>query len=264
LNYGGIVADDDDVAQALAAAAVEEARRAGATSLELRHTRRRCPTFQAKEHKVAMHLPLGGTTDAQWTALDRKVRNQVRKSEKGGLTSRDGGPELIDAFYDVFARNMRDLGTPVYARRFFDEVLRAFPGAARIFTVWKDDVPAAASIVIRWRQVMEVPWASSLREFNPLCVNIALYWDMLRHAIEQGCTTFDFGRSTPNEGTYNFKRQWGAEPVPLVWEYWTAPGTAVPDLSPKNARYQAAISLWQRLPVGLTRVIGPPIVRNIP
>jgi FemAB-related protein (PEP-CTERM system-associated) len=248
----------------LVAAAIEEARRAGARSVELRHTTRQCPGWHAKEHKVAMRLPLRVTADEQWTVLDRKVRNQVRKAEKSGLTSRQGGPELLDAFYDIFARNMRDLGTPVYSRRFFEEVLRAFPEASRVFTVWKDDQPAAASIVYRWRGTMEVPWASSLREFNPLCANIALYWDMLRDAIAQGCTVFDFGRSTPNEGTYNFKKQWGAEPVPLVWEYWVAEGGAVPDLSPKNAKYRAAISLWQKLPVGLTRVIGPPIVRNIP
>lgn len=264
LNYGGIVADDEEGARALADAAVGEARRAGARSLELRHTVRRCPGWHPKEHKVAMRLHLAETAEAQWNALDRKVRNQVRKSEKSGLTSRQGGPELLDAFYDIFARNMRDLGTPVYSPRFFEEVLRAFPATSRVFTVWKDEQPAAASIVCRWRGSMEVPWASSLREFNPLCANIALYWDMLRYAIDQGCGVFDFGRSTRDEGTYNFKKQWGAEPVPLVWEYWVAEGMAVPDLSPRNSRYQKAIALWQKLPVGLTRVIGPPIVRNIP
>ena len=171
--------------------------------------------------------------------------------------------EMIE-FYQVFAHNMRDLGTPVYSKRFFEEVLRAFPDRARIVCVRYEGRTVAASVVFRHRATMEVPWASSLREFNHLSPNVRLYWEMLQLAIEEGCRTFDFGRSTPNEGTYNFKKQWGAEPVPLVWEYWTAPGAAVPDLSPKNAKYGAAISVWRKLPVGLTRLIGPPIVRNIP
>jgi hypothetical protein len=87
---------------------------------------------------------------------------------------------------------------------------------------------------------------------------------MLSFAVEQGFTSFDFGRSTPNEGTFHFKKQWGAEPVPLVWEYWTAAGRAMPDLSPANPKFDLAIRVWQKLPVGLTTWIGPPIVRNIP
>jgi FemAB-related protein (PEP-CTERM system-associated) len=159
---------------------------------------------------------------------------------------------------------MRDLGTPVYARRFFEEILRTFPDRAKIVCARLDGRPVAASLVFRHRAVMEVPWASSLREFNHLCANVRLYWEMLRLAIEQGCRTFDFGRSTPDEGTFNFKKQWGAAPVPLVWEYWLAPGRRLPDLSPKNPRFQLLIAAWKRLPIGVSRRLGPPIVRNIP
>ena len=264
LNYGGVAADDDAVVQSLVQAAVEEARHAGARSVELRHTRRLCPDLHPKQHKVAMRLALGETGEAQWNALDRKVRNQVRKADKSNLTVERGGAPLVEDFYAVFARNMRDLGTPVYSRRFFDEILRAFPGRTKILCVRHGGRAVAASFVFRHRDTMEVPWASSLREFNHLSPNVRLYWEMLQLAIEEGCRTFDFGRSTPDEGTYHFKKQWGAEPVPLVWEYWTAAGTHVPDLSPRNAKYAAAISLWQRLPLCLTRAIGPHIVRNIP
>jgi FemAB-related protein (PEP-CTERM system-associated) len=264
LNYGGIVADDDEVADALLRAGIEEARKAGSRSLELRHTRRLCPALRPKEHKVAMRLRLCETAEAQWNALDRKVRNQVRKADKSNLSVVRGGEHLLGDFYDVFAHNMRDLGTPVYSQRFFEEVFRAFPDRAKIVCVRHEGRSVAASVVFRHRTAMEVPWASSLREFNHLSPNVRLYWEMLQLAIDDGCRTFDFGRSTPNEGTYNFKKQWGAEPVPLVWEYWTAPGTALPDLSPKNAKYGTAISVWRKLPVGLTRLIGPPIVRNIP
>jgi FemAB-related protein (PEP-CTERM system-associated) len=264
LNYGGVLADDPGVERALLDRAIAETRAAGGASLELRHTRQVFPDLAAKRHKVAMLLGLESTPERQWERLDRKVRNQVRKAEKSGLTVRFGGQELVPDFYGVFARNMRDLGTPVYGVRFFDEVLAAFADGARVFVVSTAERPVAASIVVWHGATMEVPWASALREYNPLCPNVLLYWHMLRFAIEQRCTVFDFGRSTPNEGTFHFKRQWGAEPQPLVWEYWMADGRPVPDLSPKNRKFSVAIRAWQRLPVRVATWLGPHIVRHIP
>ena len=263
VNYGGIVADDDATAEALVAEAVRWARARGLSHVELRHLSARAAPWPARRHKVAMWLPLERDEAAQWTALDRKVRNQVRKAEKAGLVTAVGGHEFLDAFYAVFARNMRDLGTPVYDRRFFSSILRTFPDAARVFVVQLGCLPIAASITIRWRDTVEVPWASSLRDHSDKSPNMLLYWTMLRHATREGASRFDFGRSTPDEGTYQFKRQWGAVPQPLVWEY-AGLDRAVPDHSPKNPKFRLAISLWQRLPVAVANRIGPPVARNIP
>jgi FemAB-related protein (PEP-CTERM system-associated) len=264
VNYGGVLADTPEAEQALLARAVEEATRAGCTHLELRHAGQHFPALAAKRHKVAMVLGLADSVDGQWNGLDRKVRNQVRKGEKSALTIEHGGIELVPAFYTVFARNMRDLGTPVYGIRFFEEVCRTFPEQTRVFVVRANGQPVASSIVHWLGTVIQVPWASALREANSLSANVFLYWQMVKYAVEHGFKAFDFGRSTPNEGTFHFKKQWGAEPMPLVWEYWTSPGHAMPDLSPANPKFDLAIRVWQRLPVGLTTVIGPPIVRNIP
>jgi CelD/BcsL family acetyltransferase involved in cellulose biosynthesis len=118
---------------------------------------------------------------------------------------------------------------------------------------------------VHWRgHRIEVPWASALREFNPMCPNVLLYWTMIQWAVDRRCTTFDFGRSTPNEGTFQFKKQWGAVPRPLVWEYWTAPGHAIPDMSPANPRFDLAVRAWQCLPVPVATALGPHIVRSIP
>lgn len=264
VNYGGVLADDMEATDALVSAAIDATERAGGAYLELRHTDRRCSSLQAKHHKVTMTLPLQGTPDAQWQVIDRKLRNQVRKAEKSGLQVRHGGAELLPEFYPVFARNMRDLGTPVYDRRFFEAVCAEFSDTTRVFVVTSDGRPAAASIVHWFRDRIEVPWASAIREYNPLCANVFLYWGMLRFASESGFATFDFGRSTPDEGPYQFKKQWGAQPSPLVWEYWTAGGRAMPDLSPHNAKFALAVKAWQRLPLTIANALGPFIVRNIP
>ena len=264
LNYGGVLADSPEAETALLAAAMEETRRAGAQDLELRHTCQMFPRLQAKRHKVAMDVALLTSEEAQWQAIDRKVRNQVRKGQKSGLHVALGGAELLDAFYAVFARNMRDLGTPVYGIRWFGEVLTAFRDASRLFVVYSGPQPVAASLVLWHRGTIEVPWASALREFNPLCANVFLYWEMFRFAVARGFERFDLGRSTPGEGTFHFKRQWGAEPRDLVWEYWTADGGTLPNLSPTNPRFSAAIQAWRHLPVPVTTWLGPRLVANIP
>ena len=122
VNYGGVCAEDDDVAQALVARAAAVAEAGRLSHVELRHTQRQLPHLPARTHKVGMRLALGADAGRAWDGLDRKVRNQVRKAEKSGLTWRRGGVELLDRFYGVFAQNMRDLGTPVYSRRFFEQV----------------------------------------------------------------------------------------------------------------------------------------------
>lgn len=261
LNYGGVVADSPDIADALLDRAAQVAADRKCGHVELRHIDRRFASLPCKQHKVTMHLRLQA---GMWDRLDRKVRNQVRKAQKSELTAGHGGAELLDAFYSVFARNMRDLGTPVYARSFFAEVLSAFPERTRIHVVRLGEKPVAAGITYRSTSTVEVPWASSIRDYNSLCPNHLLYWSVIEKAVEEGVGVLDFGRSTPNEGTYKFKEQWGAEPVPLHWEYRLLNGSAMPNASPTNPKYQLAISLWRKIPVSIATRIGPSIVRGIP
>lgn len=263
VNYGGVVATDDAAAHALVARAASIARRESAQHVELRHRARRFDALAPKEHKVSMLLPLPATADALWEGLDRKVRNQVRKAEKSGLVAEVGGIERVDEFYRVYAENMRDLGTPVYTRALFREVLQTFPDRARLVIVRKDQNAVAAGLMWHWRDTVEVPWASSLRAYNAMSPNNLLYWTILQQAIGRGAQILDFGRSTPNEGTFHFKRQWGAAPLPLCWEYDLIDG-ALPDQSPKNPKFRLAIETWKRLPLPIANAIGPHVVRSIP
>ena len=231
------------------AEAARLARERGAAHVELRHVDRQLPESPVRQHKVTMLLRLQETAEAQWTALDNKVRNMIRKAEKSELTSESGGSELLDAFYAVFSVNMRDLGTPVYPTRFFAAVLKACGPAARLHVVRHQGRPVAASMTIAHRNRVEVPWASALREARAMNPNMLLYWHMLREVIASGGRVFDFGRSTPGEGTFHFKKQWKAEPVPLHWEYALIARDAPPDQSPGSGKFAMAIELWKKLPV---------------
>jgi FemAB-related protein (PEP-CTERM system-associated) len=264
VNYGGVLCATATAIQALQSAAEGLRNELHAAHVELRHAGKMPVELPTRQHKVTMVLPLEADSDSQWKAFNAKLRNQIRKAEKIGLRTVISHLDLLDEFYDVFAHNMRDLGTPVYGKCFFRNVLETFPETTRIIAVRRGEKTVAAGIVNRFRDAMEIPWASSLSEFNTCCPNNMLYWEAIRFAIAQGLGRFDFGRSTPNEGTYNFKKQWGAEPTPLYWQYLLEPGAPLPELNPKNPKYDAAIRLWRKLPVSVTRFLGPHIVRNIP
>lgn len=264
VNYGGSLATTSAADRLLLAAAVELAGTLGVSHMELRERAPREPAWPARTEKVGMESVLASTADEHWGSLPSKLRSQVRRPEKEGATTRAGGAELLPQFYAVFARNMRDLGTPVYGRSFFATIAAELPENMEVVIAELEGRPVAAGLLLHFGGRTEIPWASSLRSANRIGVNMLLYWECLKRAIQRGSTVFDFGRSTRDTGTYRFKRQWGAEPVPMYWHYWLRDGGPLPQLNPSNPRYALAISAWQRLPLWVANTLGPHIVRNLP
>ena len=265
LNTGGVMAEDEAAGLALIDGAVELADRLDVKYLELRHE-------QPLEHpalghkltsKVHMRLALPDTSDELWDSFKPKVRNQIRKGQKNDLSIHWGAGELLSEFYCVFAQNMRDLGTPVFGRGLFGGILSQFPDQAELCIIRFQNRPIAGAVLVHGPGMTEVPSASSLRRYNRINANMLMYWHLLCRAIARHQQTFDFGRSTVDSNTYRFKKQWGARPVPAVWQYYVRRGT-IGAMRPENRRYRLMIRVWQRLPVPLTRLIGPPIVRGIP
>lgn len=262
-NYGGICADGN-AAGALLQEAIRVAQETKADFLEIRHDANWPSGLPTKNSKASMRLPLPTSAEALWKSFPAKLRSQVQKPRKEGMTVIVGRDDQLDAFYEVFSANMRDLGTPVYAKAFFRNILDTFPDRTWITTVYHGQTPVASGFLAGFRDRLEIPWASSLRAFNRFSPNMLLYWTCLEGACERGYRVFDFGRSTPGEGTYRFKEQWGARPHPLYWHYWLPDGRPMPDVNPRNPKYRAAVAVWQRLPMRLTRRLGPRIVKYIP
>jgi len=264
LNTGGALADDEPTRTALIDRAVNLSDDMNVRHLELRHESATAhPRLNgSRTNKVHMRLALPSFPGPLWEGFKPKVRNQVRKGEKSGLSVHWGTFDLLDEFYSVFSTNMRDLGTPVYARKFFRAILRHFPGMAEMCIVRLGTRPVAGALLMHGKGITEVPSASSLREFNSLSSNMLMYWNLLDRAIQRGQEVFDFGRSTRDCSTFKFKQQWGAVESPAIWQY-ARRGQAA-ELRPDNPKYERFIRIWQRLPVRVTRLIGPPIVRGIP
>lgn len=264
-NYGGLCADNEDISNQLLKEASTIALEKNIKYIELRHVYQTNNGLTVKTAKVSMRLDLPHKSEELWKSFPSKLRSQIKKPLKEGMYANFGREEELESFYDVFSVNMRDLGTPVYSKAFFRNILREFPETTWIYTVYtKFGNPAASGFIIGFKEILEIPWASSLRCYNHFHPNMLLYWSVLKFACDNGYKVFDFGRSTPGEGTYRFKEQWGAKPIQLYWYYWMKNRGSLPELNPKNPKYRLAIKIWQRLPVGLTTLLGPKIVKNIP
>jgi serine/alanine adding enzyme len=263
-NYGGVCAESEEVVGLLLKEAVSIAQEKKCRHIELRHTQHIYAELPTRTMKASMRINLPASPDLLWDSFGSKLRSQIRRPLKEGMYAKFGGKEELGGFYKVFSKNMRDVGTPVYDRDFFVNILEEYP-ETRICTVYnKEGQPVASGFLVGYRHILEIPWASSLREYNRYGPNMFLYWNALKFACENKYSVFDFGRSTIGEGTFRFKEQWGARPVQLYWHYWMRSGGALPDLNPKNRKYQAAIKIWQKLPVAVTKIVGPHIVKNIP
>lgn len=262
-NYGGPIATSAAAEDALLSYAANLSHELGCSHMEIREVHSR-KNWASVQRKVSMVLPLPNCDNELEKHLGSKLRAQVKKAGSNGLRVQFGTVELVDHFYDVFSHNMRDLGTPVYCKQFFTDILNNFPDSAFIAIVYHGDVPLAAGFLLGYRDKLEIPWASSIRSENHLGSNMFMYRSILREAISRKYSFFDFGRSTPNSTTYNFKKQWGAFEHLHHWHYWTRNGEDVPQLNPDNPKYKLAINAWQKLPIFLTKILGPKISKNLP
>lgn len=258
-DVGGPLADDEDVKYRLLEEAKTFAANKGVSVSEVREggaaLEETDQNSEAPPRKARMLCPLPENSDALFKSYKPKLRSQIRKAGKNGLRSEirtDIGS--VDLFYQVFAWNMRRLGSPVHSREWFRELKQAYGEQMIVGLVFLDDQPVGAGIVLNTGRQACIPWASTLEQYNHLAPNMLLYWTLLSHVCDQGCKLFDFGRSTIGEGTYRFKKQWGAKPYALPWT--DQPGTA--------SRLRPFIEgVWRKLPLGVANWIGPKLRRYI-
>ncbi len=262
INYGGPVGSEP-ARRLLADHARELAKELGADLLELRNQAPlEAEGLVRSDRKITVLLDLPDDPDELWKALKAKVRSQVRRPMKEDMTA-VFGHEQLGAFYQVFTRNMRDLGTPVLPFRFFEALARHLGDEFIVCVVEHEGRAVAGGCGFVFGGEFELTWASSLRELNRLAPNMLLYWSLMEESIRRGLSVFNFGRCTPGGGTHRFKLQWGGRDQPLPWSQWS-PSGVVSTPSPDSPKFRAAVAVWQRLPLALTNRIGPMLARSIP
>ena len=274
-DAGGPLADSPEIEKQMLLKAMELSVQQKIKTLSVRFTSSFAgidPTLTRNANKVRLLLTLPDGSEALLASLKAKVRSQVKKPFRDGLTVQCGGRGLLDDFYPLFAENMRDLGSPVHARAWISRILQCFANRAVLFIVrMPDHTPAAGGILLCHPNMVSVPWASSLRRFNRRNPNMMLYWAFLKFAADHQYPMFDFGRSTPGEGTYSFKKQWGAAPSPLHWaDFKSAPGPGNYPLQPipqtaasvtsaasaASGKRKQAEAVIMKMPVSVSRIFG--------
>nr|WP_324827273.1 FemAB family XrtA/PEP-CTERM system-associated protein [Qipengyuania sp. Z2] len=261
---GGALAGASADAEALCRAAQELALRLSATSIELRggtapHDWRRIEGKHAN-----FTADLAPDDDAQLLAIPRKARAEVRKGLANDLSITIGSSEADRAnHYAAYSESVRNLGTPVFARRLFDAVLDLFGGEADILTVRHEGRPVASVLSLYHRGTVMPFWGGGSHRARALRANECMYFELMRHARRRGCTRFDFGRSKVASGPFAFKKNWGFEPEPLTYWGWNAPGTQPRNIDPTDDSFSAKIALWKTLPLPVANAIGPWIARGL-
>jgi len=250
-SYGGIL-DDIIVSKEDLMRLFEQLN---SNDLEVRSFNVCTPYFS--DEKVTCFLRLKQSCEEQMSEFKSKLRSQIKKGVKNGLQCKIGGKELLSDFYDVYSRNMHDLGSPVLTKLFFNNLINDYEdGLVNIHMVYYNEKPIGTSFVISYFDFMEVCWASTLRKYNYLQPNMVLYWEMITHAINTKMKVFSFGRCTKNTGTHKFKKQWGCEDIQLYFNFSKEYKGDI-----KKAKF--LMKVWRKIPYKLALILGPFITKKI-
>lgn len=264
---GGILADDADAVRALAEACWSEARSLNCGTAELRGGL--LPdvgegwTLRSETY-LNFAKELEADDDAQLAAVPKRHRAEIRKGLNEELTIETGrDARLLDIHYRLYAENVHRLGTPVFPKGLFREVLAAFGADADILVVSKDGMPLTSVISLYHRGACMPYWHGAALASRDMRSNEVTYFRLMGHARERGCTVFDFGRSKVGTGPALWKRTWGWEGTPLTYATRAMPGREARDINPLSPQYQRKVELWKRLPLPIANMVGPLIARGL-
>ncbi len=264
---GGVCADEDETAKLLINQAIKITKETGADYLEMRQYRKlNFSELDSKEHKSTYILQLDMNPEIVWKdKFSSNLRNKIRKGIRANITISSGNNNVfIKKFYNIFSRNMRDLGTPVMGIRLIENIVREFSDQTRIFIASHDQRDIGCKFVMFYKKTVYFIWASALRDYLRFAPSSLLNWEAIKYSCKNGMELCDFGRSSINDGAYHFKRQFGGEKKQLYWQYFLNKRRDIPNLNLKNEKFNMAINIWKRLPVFITNFVGPKIVKYIP
>jgi len=259
--YGGIAASNTRARQALASAAEDLALRLEVDYVELRQRQGFCEGWETKDLYVTFRKRIDPDAEKNFRAIPRKQRAMVRKGIQANLKSEV--EDDVERFFDNYAASYRRLGTPVLPKHFFEILLEVFGKDCEILTVTKDGRSVSSVFSYFFRNEILPFYGGGTVEARELKANDFMYWELMRLACERGLEIFDYGRSRRDTGSYRFKKHWGFEPEPLPYQYRLVRASQVPNVSPANPKYRMAVGLWKRLPLPLTKRIGPLVARNL-
>ena len=270
--YGGVVSDSEEAATLLLQKARELAHRHEVSHLEIRGNpygkdgsfyRDDFPTFKRNDGHVTFIREIEGNEDSNLARIPRKQRRMIRQAQKSGLRSFMDDDRLREC-YLVNAESLRNLGTPVYGFRYFEDLKKTFGDQCRTLVVEIQEKVVAGVLSFFYKDQVLPYYGGSLSAYRNLAPNDFMYWELMCFGAMNGYKIFDFGRSKKDTGSFDFKRHWGFEPRPLPCFYYQVGTKEIFDTAALNSQLQWAIKLWRRLPLRLTMALGPRIAPHLP
>jgi len=264
-NFTGSCSNDKEIALKLNDEAKSLGKKLGVRYVELRGLNSIVDDSLPKKNSFyTLYLDIKGKTrQNQWDFLKSRNRGKIRKAEKFGL-SFFNDLNYLPEFYKVYSKNISDLGTPIFPIKYFQKVVQVFNNQVDLIGLKYEGKVVSGMFLFKFKNLLSEPWVSSLSEYNRVYINNLLYWKAIEYAISNGFEIFDFGRSTIDTGTYSFKMQWGAQPIPLYYQYILNKSKDIPKVDAKDNKYQMVINIWKKLPLPVASFCGPKIVRYLP
>ncbi len=259
--YGGVLASDEASRAALQEAAGDLARELRVDYVEYRHRRPTLDLPVVDDRYVTFRREISADSDENLKAIPRKQRAMVRKAGRNGLETDFRGD--VGTFFDIYARSLRDMGTPALPQRFFRQMQQTFGQDTQILILRKDGVPVSTVFSFYFRDEVLPYYGGGTEAARSLSAFDGMYWELMVHAAERGVRVFDYGRSRIGTGSYRFKKHWGFEPTPMAYQYDLVGSPAVPNKTPDNPRFELAIKVWKKLPLAVTNRVGPWLSRGL-
>jgi FemAB-related protein (PEP-CTERM system-associated) len=259
--YGGIVASDEQSYLELDREACHLAETLGVDCLEMRNRVQKQPERPYKELYVSFRKELDADVEKNFLAIPRKQRAMVRKGIEAGLTSVID--ENIDRIYRAYSESVRNLGTPVFSKKYFQILKDVFGEQCEVLTVEHNGQLIASVMSFYFKDEILPYYGGGTDLARELKGNDFMYWEVMRRAVEKGIKVFDYGRSKIGTGSYSFKKNWGFIPEPLFYEFYLVKSTSMPDINPLNPKYRLFIAAWKRLPLAVSQVIGPWLSKDL-
>ena len=259
--YGGIVASDEQSYLKLDNEACRLAEELGVDCLEMRNRVQKNPDRPYKKLYVSFRKELNPDVEKNFLAIPRKQRAMVRKGIDAGLTSVIDSN--IDRIYRAYSESVRNLGTPVFSKKYFQTLKDVFADQCEVLTVEHNGQLIASVMSFYFKDEILPYYGGGTDLARELKGNDFMYWEVMRRAVEKGIKIFDYGRSKIGTGSYSFKKNWGFTPEPIFYEFYLVKSSSMPDINPLNPKYQFFIAAWKRLPLAVSQWVGPWLSKDL-
>lgn len=266
---GGLCADSDEIAICLVENGMQKVAR-DVDRLLIQDSRQKIAgEWLTESHHVYWLVELGSSEEELWKRLDGNIRRQVRKAKNNNLTVEIGrSGQLIEPFYQMFSQFTHQAGTPVFGRDFLENVANFFPGGYNIVLVRHEEQPVAGYFQLEMGDTVYGMWGASLPQALKLRAAYLAIWEIMRDAIHHGFLFLDMGRSPAEANASKFKGQWGGESSPVYQSVIMCNeherSSSVTGQVQSDERAQLFMQIWPRLPLSLTRFLGPKLRWHIP